>query len=313
MAITQVDLIPLTYTDELPWAGCLYACRGLFYAADYAQASRLPAMRQAAAQAVIDLAFQRFLSGQGIPYYQETVTPFTTPDHASLVLGGRLCQILPIINNHPLTSSQASSQAYLEESWLPLPAKRGLPDAHEDEELLIYAALSRLPESEIASKALQQSGQEMLVHALPASWAQPRPWASLGELRVKSGSAGPLELCLDGQNEQRQYQTETLALLSGVEQVIRPGFYALATLRASRHPGGKVEIRRQGARQAYGVGPHQWASLWQPGNQITLLGYLSRGEARRMTSTMPEVRVPPTRLHPLPELLERVKQWSGRR
>jgi hypothetical protein len=309
MTITRADLIPLAYASELPLAGCLYACRGLFHAADYTRASRYIAMRQVAGQAVIELAFQRFLSEQGIPFYLEAVTPFTTPDHASLVLGGHLCQVVFIINNHPLAAGQTISQVFLEESWLPLPREQGIPDAHEDEELLIYAVLSRLPESERTREALRQSSQEMLVHSLPVSWAQPQRWAGLGEIGVKSGSAGPLELCLDGQNEQRQYQTETLCLLNGVQQVTRPGFYALATLRTDHHPTGKVEIHRHA--QAYVIGPHQWASLWYPGSQVALLGYLSRGETRRMAPPAPGAHFPLTLLHPLPALFERVKQWGG--
>jgi hypothetical protein len=311
MTITSADLIPLAYASELPLAGCLYACRGLFHVADYTRAARPIAMRQVAGQAVVELAFQRFLSEQGIPFYREAVTPLTTPDHASLVLGGHLCQVLPIMNNHPLTAGQPPGQAYLEESWLPLPPERGLPDAYEDEELLIYAALSRLDQAGSAGEAHRQNSQELLAHSLPESWAQPQPWAGLGEIGVKSGSAGPLELCLDGQNDRRQYQTETLCLLTGVQQVIRPAFYALATLRTDHHPTGKVEIQRQGAKQAYVIYAHQWASLWYPGNQITLLGYLSRGETRRITPPSPGTHFPLTRLHPLPPLFERVKQWAG--
>jgi len=311
MTIASADLIPLAYTSELPLAGCLYACRGLFHAADYTRASRYIAMRQVAGQAVVELAFQRFLSEQGIPFYQEAVTPFTTPDHASLILGGHLCQIVPIINNHPLAAGQTLGQAYLEESWLPLPSEQGLLDAHEDEELLIYAALSRLTEPGRAGEAHRQGSQEMLVHALPESWAQPQPWAGLGEIGVKSGSAGSLELCLDGQDDRRQYQTETLRLLTGVHQVIQPAFFALATLRTDHHPTGKVEIHRHG--QAYVIYPHQWASLWYPGNQITLLGYLSRGETRRIAPSSPGTHFPLTLLHPLPALFERVKKWAGTR
>ncbi len=305
--ITENDLIPLAYTPELPLAGCLYACRGLFHAANYPAASRYIALRQVAGQAVIELAFQRFLTEQGIPFYQETVTPFTAPDHASLVLGGHLCQILPIINNHPL----AAGQAYLEQGWLPLPAEQGLPDAYEDEELLIYAALSRRAGAGRAGDAPRLNSQEMLVHPLPESWAQPQPWASLGEIEVKSSAAGPLELCLDGQDEPRQYQTETLCLFSGARQVIRPIFYALATLRADVHPTGKVAIQRYG--QAHVIYPHQWASLWYPENQIALLGYLSRGETRRMVPPAPGKNLPLTRLHPLPDLFTRIKVWTGNR
>jgi hypothetical protein len=311
MTIKTVDLIPLAYTSELPLAGCLYACRGLFHTADYRRASRYMTMRQVAGQAVIELAFQRFLSDQGIPFFQEAVTPFTTPDHASLVLGGHLCQVVPIINNHPLAAGQTSGQAYLEESWLPLPPEQGLTDIYEDEELLIYAALSRLPGSERTSETLRQSSQEMLVHPLPESWAQPHPWAGLGEIEVVSGSGGPFELSLDGQNDRRQYQTETLCLLTGVHQVIQPALYALATLRTDHHPTGTVEIHRHG--QADVIYPHQWASLWYPGNQITLLGYLSRGETRRIASPSPGTHFPLTMLHPLPALFERVKQWAGKR
>ena len=315
MTLTGDDLILLEYAAELPLAGCLYACRGLFHAADYARESSPLAMRQAAGGAVIELAFQRFLSEHGIPFDQEAVTPFTTPEHASLVLGGRLCQVVPIINDHPVGVNQASRQVYLEESRLPQFKEQGLPDVHEDEELLVYAALSWLPRAKKARETAEttpQNGQEMLVHALPASWAQPQPWASLGEMRVKSGCAGPLKLRLDGQNDQRQYQTETLSLLAGEQQIILPGFYALGTLRTEHHPTGRTEIRRKGAKQAYVVYPHQWAALWHPGNQITLLGYLTWGEARRMTPNLPGTHVPLTQLHALPEMFERVKQWAQR-
>ena len=66
--ITEKDMIPLPYMPELPVAGCLYACRGLLHAADYERASRYAALREAAAQAVIELALQRFLVEHNIPY-----------------------------------------------------------------------------------------------------------------------------------------------------------------------------------------------------------------------------------------------------
>jgi hypothetical protein len=311
MSLTSADLIPLTVSSELPRAGCLYACRGLFHAADYGKAASPPAMRQAAGQAVIELAFQHFLSAQGIPFYQEAATPFTAPDHASLVLGGRLCQVTPILNNHPLGDSPASRQAYLQESRLPLPAECGLPGAHEDEELLIFAALSRQAEAENGVELDRPGSAEILVHALPAGWAQPKAWVDMGRLGVTSTAAGGLDLSLDGQDSLRQHQSERLALAGGVQQVIHPGLYALAALRAEQRPAGKVEIRRQGDRQAYTVSPHQWASLWNSRNQVTLLGYLSRGEARRMSSNLPGTHAALTRLHPLMDLFERLKQWGG--
>jgi hypothetical protein len=129
-------------------------------------------------------------------------------------------------------------------------------------------------------------------------------------MTVKSGASGALELWLEGQNEQRQYLSETLVLSMGAVQAVDAGFYALAALRTSHPPDGKVAILRKGVRQAYGVGPHQWAALWHTGNEIRLLGYLSRGEARRMAPTVPGTPIPMTKLHPLPELFERVKAWA---
>jgi len=308
--ITEKDMIPLPYMPELPVAGCLYACRGLLHAADYERASRYAALREAAAQAVIELALQRFLVEHNIPYYLEAVAPFTAPDHASLVLGGRVCQVLPMLSEHALAGRQGALQAYLEESRLPLPAKRGLPDAHEDEELLIYGAVWRKPELQDAAFTHPESPAEMVVHPLPASWAQPQMWTRLGEVQVKSTSSGVLRIWLEGQNEQRQYLSETLSLLAGEPQGVPPGFYALAALRADHQPDGTVAILRKGDRQAYGVGPHQWAALWRKVNEIRLLGYLSRGEARRMAPSVPGTTIPLTKLRPLPELFERVKGWA---
>ena len=140
--ITSRDLIPLAYTSELPLAGALYACRRLFTASEHHQAARDPAMRLAAGQAVIELALQRYLTENGIPFGQDVVAPFTSPSHASLVVGRRLCQVIAIVNLHPLNTGQTLDQAYSKANRLPAPSEGGLPDAHENEEFLIYADIT---------------------------------------------------------------------------------------------------------------------------------------------------------------------------
>ena len=127
---------------------------------------------------------------------------------------------------------------------------------------------------------------------------------------MRSGSTTPVEVWLDGQNEQRQYQTETLSLLPGEAQEIRPSFYALASLRTTYNPNGNLEIQA-GAHTAYIAHAGQWTSHWDPGNQITLLGYLTRGEIRQMNRLNPNKRYYPLAvLHPLPALFERVRKWA---
>ena len=210
--ITSSDFISLSYSTELPAAGCLYACQMLVYATDYARASRYPVIRQNARQAVIELALYRYLAQMSIPFKREIVAPFTTPGYASLVLGGRVCQMVVT------ATGPVNEFLDLEKINIDAPPESNLPDAHEDEELLIFAALS------VPASIKVDPAEETWVYPMPESWAQPRQWASLGNIEICCGTASPVEMSLDGQDERHQMQCETVRMLPATPMRLQSHF-----------------------------------------------------------------------------------------
>ncbi len=304
--VTTTDLIPLPFSTDLPAAGCLFACQGLLNSGSFESASRYASIRQSSRQVVVELALQRFLEREKVPFSREVLAPFSAPHYASLVLGRRICQVTVTACRCQVRSGEALWFERLEIEGVELPVDRGLPDAHEDDELVFFTGLG-VPASPAGSTA-----EEIWVHPLPRGWAQPERWASLGELAVFSGSPWPLEVHLDGQDGQRRMVVETMQLLPRSAQISRTGFYSLATLRAGKRPDRKITLQASREVQTLNVQPHQWALVWQPGIQLTLLGYLSLGEIRRWRRAHPiEDRLPLDLLFPVAPLVERVRKMFG--
>jgi hypothetical protein len=78
-------------------------------------------------------------------------------------------------------------------------------------------------------------------------------------------------------------------------------------------------------KETYLIQPSEWGNIWLYGMDIWLTGYITHEEFRRKAKHVPEgsrvfqysvtrtknLGVPVAELHPLGELLERVKNWQA--
>ena len=288
--VTNTDLIPLPFTPDLVSAGVRYALRALLTSAAPTEAARLAPLRQAVAQAIVELSLVRYLTAEDTPFGTLADAPFTDPQHAGLVLGGHRCQVAAHLVTHPAEAERArrGDKRFLAATRLDLPGDH-LPDAWEADDLLIAAALSAhllptLAETRAAWRALQPIH---LVYTLPLEWISPRRWADPGALTLVSGCTLPLEVELEGLDGDHQPLSETVQLAPGERQAANGRFFALAALQIFQAPDGPLGLRCSGGlppvagRQACTVQPRQWANLWFYDAAITLLGYQRRAELRR--------------------------------
>jgi hypothetical protein len=157
--------------------------------------------------------------------------------------------------------------------------------------------------------------------------AHPQAWTPLGRLALKSESDAPLTVELNGQAADREFVSERLALLPRTRREAVTDFYALASLHVEKKPEGRVALHCPARREAYVIHPHEWGNIWVYGMDIFLTGWMSREEFRHKARFIPpETRVfqyERTRvknlavdvraLHPIGDLLERVKEWESKK
>jgi hypothetical protein len=326
--LTAFDFIRLPYTPDLSEGGIAYACCSLPYTYDRMGGSLLDRMRRIAGGVAVEIAFRRYLSTQNVPFDVEGATPFTDRDRYDVALGGRRCDVKSYMLTHreQIRAIRRDPALFLKAPAL-VPLDQYKAENHAGQDLYLFAFLLALitPGREDIHKA-QAAGQPLyLVHAMPQPWMRPRYWRSLGRLALKSESDQPLSVELGGQNEQRDYVTETLHLLPYKRVEAHTDFYTLACLRISALPEGRLGIYSPARAETYLIGSYDWGNIWIYGMDVFLVGWLTREEFRRRASLIPSgvrvfqysqtrtknLAVPVADLKPLGVLLEKVKGWES--
>jgi hypothetical protein len=98
--LTVSDLLHLPYTRDLTDGGIAYALHALPYLHHRMGSSPYEHLRRVVAGAMVELAFRRYLSEQGIPFEVKSAAPFTEPDRYDVSLAGRRCDIKSFLISH---------------------------------------------------------------------------------------------------------------------------------------------------------------------------------------------------------------------
>jgi len=164
------DLIHLPYTPDLSEGGIAFACRWL--AGTYGRMGEAPAerLRRSAGGAAVELAFRRYLTGQGIPVKVREGTPFSQPDHYSLSLGGHRCHIISyLITRASQVELLRRDPASLLQAPALIPLEQFSAEGYKPDDLYVFAFLAgKVAAAQEDIHTASATGQPIhLIHLLP--------------------------------------------------------------------------------------------------------------------------------------------------
>lgn len=334
--LTPADFVRLPYTPDLTQGGIHYATRSLLYTYNRMGGSPTRRMRRIVVGIAIELAFQRYLRAQNVPFDVLGSTPFTEPDRYDIALGGRKVDVKSFLvpSRRQIRALSRHPERLLEAEAL-VPCDQVNREHAAPHDLYLFAFLLGLTTThrEAFQQALAAGQPAYLIHTMPSAWAEPSSWRSLGTLVLKSETPRPLEVTLGGQDERRKFQLTTLTL-PPLQRVHCPQtYYNLIFIHAHTMPALRLGIHSPVLGDTHLIEPLMsadgWDNIWVYGMHIILTGYITRDEFRRKAQRLPvgsrtmiyhqtrteNFYVPVSALHPIKGLLESARRWpqmSGR-
>lgn len=325
--ISASDLIHLPYTRDLTEGGIAYAVRSLHYTYNRMGGSPYDRLRRIVAGVAVELSFRRYLAEKNVPFDVKGATPFTDPDRYDVSLGGRRCDIKSFLITYrgQISDMRHNPQIVLDAPAL-VPSDQHAAEGHSDYDLYLFAFLSGLvtTSQKDLKKVMEANQPHYLIHAMPESWARPKTWNPLGELVLKSEAEESIMLEIGGQDEGREMRSHVVEIPSHTRVRIKEGFHSLSYAHIKSMPNARIGIHSPIRKETYLIGATDWGNIWVYGMQILLAGYVTREEFSRRASFIQagtrifqydrtrakNLAVPVSELHPLSDLLERVKAWS---
>ena len=324
--LTTSDFVDLAYSPDLTQAGIAYACRSLTRTYFPQGGSQYGRLQQIVAEVAVELAFRRHLVTHKVPHNTLGIRPFTDPDRYDMYLGGRKCainchlitrrEIIRRLRNDPDYLLQASAQVHKDQLE---------SDNQSDRDLYVFAFVTALvtPTRDELKRALNANQPSYCVHLLPENWASPTPWESLGQLVIKADISESITLELGGQGETHEFLNARIQLPPNRQICSQANFYSLAYLHTTQIPDAQVGIYSPIMNQTHNITSHEWGNIWVYGMDITLAGFMTRGEFRRKARPEPTGRQvfkpPPSRssymvlpiseLRSLNDLFKSAKDW----
>lgn len=326
--LTTSDLLHLPCTRDLIEGGIAYALHALPHTYNRTSSSPYDHLRRVVASAMVELAFRRYLSEQGIPFDVKGAAPFTEPDRYDVTLAGQRCEIKSFLVSHrdQITEIRHNPQVVLKAPAL-VPSDLHAGEGHSARDLYLFAFLpGRVTTSPSdLQKVIETNQPYSLIHVMPAAWKCPSQWTPLGKLILKSEAEKQVTLEMGGQGAGREMRSCTVELPPQTRLEVEPGFFSLCYLHVKSKPRARIGIHSPACRETHLVGGQDWGNIWVYGMEVLLAGYMAREEFGRHASFIqPGARVfqydqthvknlavPMSELKPLSELFERVKNWSA--
>ncbi|MBN1304219.1 MAG: hypothetical protein JXA13_07275 [Anaerolineales bacterium] len=325
--VTLSDFIRIPYTPDLTRGGIVYAGRSLFHTFTPTRSKPFDRMRHTVARTAVELAFRRYLSEQEIPFDVLQMAPLCEPDRYDVSIGGHHCDL----STYLITSSKQTNK--LQHTLKPLldapaliPSEKFAASSPRGSDLYLFAftIARKAAAKEELQKAIEAGQPTHLVYIMPAYWIRPMNWQSLGDLVLKSETDHPVTLELSGQNQERDFHTDTITLPPQTRVKLQSDFFSLASLHINQPVSARIGIHSSQLKETILINPHEWGNIWMYGNEIILTGYLSQEEFRRKAAQLqPGSRVyqytqtrvknlslPVRELRPLGPLLTRIKSWE---
>jgi len=321
------NLLHLPYTPDLTEGGIAYACRSLAYTYDCMGGSPLDRLRGIVGGVVVELAFRRYLTEQGIPFDVLGATPFTDPDRYDVALGGHRCDVKSfLLSRREQISQVRRDPGLLLQAPALVPLNQFAAEGHSSQDIYLFAFLLALtaPSQADLQKAITAGQPVYLIHPMPAEWARPKVWTPLEKLALKSECETPITVEIGGQDAERNFVTAALELPPRQRVKVDQAFWSLAYIHARSRPEVRIGLHSPLRGEPYLVQPHEWGNIWVYGMDILLAGYLTHEEFRRKAHVLPvgsrvfqydlthtkNLAVPVSELEPFTPLLEKVREWK---
>jgi hypothetical protein len=311
------DLIRLPYPAELTQAGIAIASRKLASGRISGKSIDIRQLRLEVVQASVRLAFPRYLLDRRIPFQYQEYKPFSQPEQASVVLGGRKCEIETSLITGLNTAGQLSqSIEQLLETSIRIPAGMQTSDLYSAGDLAVFAfAVAGVTDDRSGLLHAAEAGEPFLCnHVMPEAWRQPRRRMAPGQLSFRCAGDASIVLDLYGLGSQQEPLVEQMAVYPQTWVTSRYQYSSLSCVQAGAIPSARIEMRSPARHSAYTIMPLQWRNLWVYGQEIILAGYLTIEEIWDMARAAPvkplapppDLDVPAASLHSLPAYLAQV-------
>jgi hypothetical protein len=113
--ISASDILHLPCTQDLIEGGVAYALHSLPYSFNHTGSSAYERLRRVVAEAVVEIAFRRYLSEQHISFDVKSSPPFTEHNRHDVMLGGQRCEIKAFLISHreQITQTQRNRELLL--------------------------------------------------------------------------------------------------------------------------------------------------------------------------------------------------------
>jgi hypothetical protein len=188
--VKSSDLLRLPYPADLTQAGIAIASHKLASGSISDKNIDTSRLHLEVAQASVRLAFLRYLLDRHIPFQYQKYRPFSQPELATVVLGGRKCEIETGLITDLDTARQLSRSAerFLATS-IRVPAEEQNSSLHSAGDLAVFAfAVASVTDNRNGFLHVAEAGEPFLCnHVMPQAWRQPgmrtsqvgaRLWAS---------------------------------------------------------------------------------------------------------------------------------------
>lgn len=325
--LTPSDFIHLPYTPDITEGGIAYALRSLPYSFNRIGSKPYDRIRRVVAEVAVELAFRRYLSQHDIPFEVMGATPFTEPDKYSVSLGGHRCDIKSFLISHRNQISQMRDDpSVMLNAPALVPSDHHAAEGYSDNDLYLFAFLSALIAASQTDlkKAVETSQPHYLIHVMPTEWRKPSAWNPLGPLVLKSESDGKMLVEVSGQDESRGFMTRLVNLPAKTRVMVKDPFYSVTAVHIKNMPSARLGIHSPAYKEAHVIPPLEWGNIWVYGMDITLAGFVSRGEFRQRAKMIAansrvfqydhtktkNLAVPVLGLSPLQDLFDRVREWE---
>ena len=311
------DLIRLAYSPDLTQAGIAIASRKLASGSIAGISIDTRQLQREIAQASGALAFHRYLIEQNIPFQIQQSSPFSQPEQATAVLGGRKCELETSLITDAHTAGQTSHSAKrLLETSIRVPAGMQTSGLHSASDLAVFAlAVASVTDDRNGLLRKAEAGEPYLCsHVMPEAWRQPEKRKALGPLSLRYAGDTGISLELYGLGFREEPCIEQITLYPQTWVASRYRYRSLSCVHAGAIPTAKIELRSLSRRSVDTILPLQWRNLWLYGREIILIGYLTFEEIWDLARAAPvrplkpatDLEAPAASLHALPAYLTQV-------
>jgi hypothetical protein len=324
--LEATDFISIPYTPDLSQAGIRRACQRLVLEAQPRDEDPLESLIQREYQTALELAFQRYLQENEVPFERQASAPLSAPENADLMLGGRRM----VLRNFPITGKNQIRRLLHEpdfffNAWARLPQAHGEVDPRHADDVYVFAFIAALiaQQGREFKRARRAQLPAYLLSLLPDAWSHTGNNRSLGGLILKADCEQEISLELGGLDAGGQVYTEWVSLPPRQRVSSRAEFFSLAYLHAEQLPEGRLGVYSPALDQLHIAGPESWFNVWVYGMRIVLTGFIPRHEFQRKAYLVtqaeadlemeaePYLKLPIAQLYPLRALFEQARRWKS--